>query len=39
MNNLLIQANIKMDSIKFEMSVTDEKSKENLGCEISASIR
>ena len=28
-----------MDSIKFEMSVTDEKSKENLGCEIAASIR
>ena len=28
-----------MDSIKFDVSVTDEKSKENRGCEIAASIR
>jgi len=35
----LIQANIKMDTIKFDVSVAHEKSKEKLGSEIAASIR
>ena len=39
MDNILIQANIKMDTIKFDVSVADEKSKEKLGSEIAASIR
>ncbi len=38
-NNILIQTNIKMDTIKFDVSVADEKSKEKLGSEIAASIR
>lgn len=39
MDNILIQVNIKMDTIKFDVSVADEKSKEKLGSEIAASIR
>lgn len=39
MDNILIQANIKMDTIKFDVSVAHEKSKEKLGSEIAASIR
>lgn len=39
MDNILIQTNIKMDTIKFDVSVADEKSKEKLGSEIAASIR
>ena len=38
MNNILIQTNIKKDTIKFDVSVADEKSKEKLGSEIAAPV-
>ncbi len=39
MDNILIQAKMKMNSIKLDISSADEKSTEKLGTEIAASIR
>ena len=39
MDNLFMHANMKIDGIKFDVSISDEKSREKLGNEIATSIR